>query len=214
MKKSLLIFDHIRWIIIVAFTYSAVLATGENIMLQRKAIIHNFSKKQYQAANQNWAISQNKEGELFFGNTFGLLRFDGYTWTTHKLKDNITIRSVYADNDGKIYVGGHEEFGYWEYSPEGELVYHSVSQLLPTSHRFKNEDIWEITKINSKIFFRSFARIYILDHGKLTVIDPNNAVFSLHFIHNHPYAFLLTKGFYQITDQFLLEKDNSFNALN
>ncbi len=214
MKKTLLKFNHIRWIILLPFIYSAVSAAGENIVLQRKAIIHNFSKEQYQAANQNWAISQNKEGELFFGNTFGLLRFDGYTWTTHKLKDNITIRSVYADSDGRIYVGGHEEFGYWEYAPEGQLEYHSVSQLLPASHRFKNEDIWEITKINGKIYFRSFARIYVLYNEKITVIDPNNAVFSLHSIYNKPYAFLLSKGFYEITDQLILEKNNALNALN
>jgi len=214
MKKSLLNIYHIRFSLLWLFIFSEVIVTGTNIILKRKAIIHNFSKNHYQAANQNWAISQNPDGELFFGNTFGLLRYDGYTWTTHKLKDNITIRSVYADSDGKIYVGGHEEFGYWAYTQEGELTYHSVSQQLPASHHFKNEDIWQITKMNGKIFFRSFARIYLLENGKITVIDPNNAVFSLHSIHEQPYAFLLTKGFYKITDQLLLEKDNSFNALN
>ncbi|MBS2210995.1 hypothetical protein KEM09_06265 [Carboxylicivirga mesophila] len=197
----------LRFLILIAILLGSMHSKCEDFVLRRKAIVYNFSKNEYKAANQNWAITQNAQGELFFGNTFGLLHYDGYNWRMHKLKDQMAIRSVFADNDGKIYIGGHEEFGYWQYNNIGELLYHSVSSTLPSSHYFKNEDIWSITKIDGKIYFRSFARIYVLNNDKITVIDPNNSIFTFHEIKGVPYIFLMNKGFHRITNDFLLEKD-------
>ncbi|TLX76964.1 helix-turn-helix transcriptional regulator [Labilibacter sediminis] len=196
------------------FLLSAFATKGEEIILKRKGVVHNFTKQEYKAASQNWAISQNQCGEMFFGNTFGLLRYDGFTWSLHQLKSNNTVRSVFTDENGRVYVGGHEEFGYWEYSPEGVLLYHSISKTLPSSHIFKNEDIWSIMKIDEKIYFRSFAHVYVLHNENITIIDPNNAIFSMYEINNTPYVFLLNKGFHKITDDFLLEKDHVLSELD
>lgn len=43
-------------------------------------ILHNFGKKVYGGALQNWDVTQGKNGEIYVGNAAGVLRFDGYTW--------------------------------------------------------------------------------------------------------------------------------------
>lgn len=43
-------------------------------------ILHNFGKKVYGGALQNWDVTQGKNGEIYVGNSAGVLRFDGYTW--------------------------------------------------------------------------------------------------------------------------------------
>jgi hypothetical protein len=93
----------------------ANLNTGEvlgqlSVTYRSQPLIRNFPKEEYQGANQNWSIAQDKNGVLFFGNTYGLLEFNGADWILHTHPDITLVRSVYADTtDGKIYVGSFEE---------------------------------------------------------------------------------------------------------
>ena len=75
-------------------------------------VVSQFDKEDYMAANQNWAVSQDADGIMYFGNGEGLLAFDGILWTLYNLPHNKIARSVMADGD-RIYVGSYEEFGFF-----------------------------------------------------------------------------------------------------
>tara|TARA_B110000003_G_scaffold115978_1_gene118602 strand:- start:9 stop:227 length:219 start_codon:yes stop_codon:yes gene_type:complete len=45
--------------------------------------IQSFSPDQYNAANQNWDITQSDENDIFFANNDGLLKYNGSRWTTY-----------------------------------------------------------------------------------------------------------------------------------
>src|SRR5438128_950427 len=47
--------------------------------------IVNYSKQAYNAGTQNWSIAQDKSGILYFGNSQGLLSFDGTFWRLYQL---------------------------------------------------------------------------------------------------------------------------------
>ena len=64
----------------------------------------NYSVNEYKAGNQNWAVTQDKSGLLYFGNNRGLLQFDGIRWTLYPLPNRLPVRSVYAAPDGRLYV--------------------------------------------------------------------------------------------------------------
>lgn len=68
-------------------------------------IVKQFGKTDYMAANQNWSVTQDRAGIMYFGNNLGLLQFDGSVWELTRMPQNKLVRSVSASDDGRIYVG-------------------------------------------------------------------------------------------------------------
>src|SRR5688572_8218939 len=71
--------------------------------------IANYSRQDYGAGNQNWNITQDSSGIMYFGNTDGMLSFDGTSWRTYPLPNRTIVRSLARGNDQRIYIGGQEE---------------------------------------------------------------------------------------------------------
>ena len=46
-----------------------------------KPTVTNYTSRQFEASNQNWACGQDRDGIMYFGNNDGLLVFDGTRWT-------------------------------------------------------------------------------------------------------------------------------------
>ena len=85
----------------------------------------NFSSSVYSAGNQNWDISQDDEGVVYFANNKGLLRYNGARWELFPNPNQSILRSVNVIN-AKIYTGSYMDFGYWEKNSFGGLVYTSL----------------------------------------------------------------------------------------
>lgn len=51
--------------------------------------VTNYLAKDYEAGYQNWACAQGSNGEMYFGNSQGLLVYDGYRWTLQKCRGTI-----------------------------------------------------------------------------------------------------------------------------
>ena len=73
--------------------------------------IRNFSKHDYKAGTQNWAIAQDGRGFMYFGNNEGLLVFDGVQWELYKMPNSSMVRSIYISEEEEIFVGAYNEFG-------------------------------------------------------------------------------------------------------
>ncbi len=92
-------------------------------------LIKNYSRQVTQGSEQNWWITKDKAGAVYFGNDDkGVIRFDGSNWTNIPVRNNPRVRALGADSDGIIYVGCAYEFGYIEPGIKGELNYISLSQ--------------------------------------------------------------------------------------
>lgn len=89
-------------------------------------IVRNYSVSDYNAGIQNWAIAQDERGVMYFGNNSGLLEFDGSAWRLYELPTKGIVRAIYISEDGRIYVGSYEEFGYFVRTPYDTLEYHSL----------------------------------------------------------------------------------------
>ena len=105
--------------------------------------IQNFSSNDYNAENQNWAISQSDDKFIYVANNSGLLEFNGAEWKLYPSPNNATLRYV-SVIDAKIYTGGYMEFGYWEKDEFGNLIYTSLSKDIKDD--FIEEDFWKILK--------------------------------------------------------------------
>lgn len=124
-------------------------------------IVHTYDRSIYHSDNQNWSVSSSDEGVMYFGNGRGLLSFDGYRWQTYPLPNGKIVRSVFAKGE-RIYVGSHEQFGYFDKQENGELEYHSLSALL-NEYKMQNDEIWRILDFKGNIIFQSFTSYFVYD---------------------------------------------------
>lgn len=130
--------------------------------------VSNFSVREYKAGNQNWSITQDKEGCIYVGNNKGVLEFDGIHWKLYPLPNNNIIRCVYYSSDEKLYVGSYEEFGFFERDEYNQLQYTSLKELL-TDYQFNNEEIWNIFEHDEKVYFQYFTVCFEYDGSALKV---------------------------------------------
>jgi len=177
MRRILLIFISI----LIGFTYA--ISSELNI---GTPVIKNYTKRDYNAGSQNWAIIQGQNGKMYFANNSGLLEFDGVHWNLFPIANFSIVRSIYQTKDGKIYAGGFGEFGYYALNDSGEMIYHSLVSLLAEEDRDFGE-IWNICEHADGLIFQAFEQIIILKNGKANVIK---APSLFHF------SFLVDDNFY------------------
>jgi ligand-binding sensor domain-containing protein/DNA-binding CsgD family transcriptional regulator len=119
----------------------------------------NYPKLTYGAGLQNWDIKQDKNGIIYLANNEGLLTFDGRNWNLYPLPNKTIVRSVEVGPDGKIYVGGQDEMGYFVPTENGRLQYHSLTQFIPAKDKAFG-DVWDIVFFKNDIYFRAVYKIY------------------------------------------------------
>ena len=119
----------------------------------------NFSKSQYNGGAQNWDIRQDKQGIIYLANNEGLLTFDGQSWKIYPLPNKSIVRSVFIGSDGRIYVGGQDELGYFQPNAFGKLVFVSLIQGIPDADK-NFGDVWDIVPYKNAIYFRTGSRIF------------------------------------------------------
>jgi len=152
------------WLIILSafFPVESVKAQGNNL---GSLPIKNFAKKIYTGGTQNWSIQQDKQGIMYFGNNDGLLSYDGTFWTTYPIENKTIVRSVHINGQGKIFVGGQGELGYFFPNEQGILTYQSLNPFIPEDQR-NFADVWHIHTIGDDVFFQTGATIFRYREGQ------------------------------------------------
>jgi len=161
----------------IALLFIEVCSYGQvkNIGLPK---IINYKKSEYNGGSQNWDIGQDKNNNLYFANTSGLIQFNGTSWGISTLP-NKTVRSLKVDVSGKIYVGGYNEFGYFETDKKGKLIYHSLINLVGQNSRNIIDFVWRVHIVDGEVLFQTFYRTYIYKDGKVRILEaPNRFQFS------------------------------------
>lgn len=157
-------------------------------------IVRNYSVADYDAGIQNWSITQDKSGIMYFGNNKGLLEFDGTNWKLYELPTKGIVRSVYVGSDGKIFVGSYEEFGYFERTPLNTLVYHSLKNEVK-NFGFHNDEIWNIAFVEGEIVFQSFGSFFFYDGSSVKGVRLNVLPLNLFKVDNTYYSQLINGSF-------------------
>ena len=127
--------------------------------------INNYSPKEYEAFRQNWVISQDNRGVMYFGNTDGLLEFDGNAWKLYKVPNKSGILGLAFADDGKLYVGAQGDLGYFLPDASGQLTFNSLLNFIPLENRdFSN--VTETYVNEEKVYFNAEKYILIWDIEK------------------------------------------------
>ena len=155
------------------FCLLTILVLIQNGFGQELPPIQNFSSKDYEGENQNWAISQSSEKLIYVANNRGLLEYNGAEWKLYALPNESIVRSVHVVNN-RIYTGSFMEFGYWEKNDLGILEFNSISQEMNVE-MIEDEEFWHILNTDDGVVFQSLNRIYIYDETSETVSTINSS---------------------------------------
>lgn len=158
--------------------------------------VQNYPKSTYLSGNQNWSITKDKNGLMYFGNAEGLLTFDGKYWQQNEMPNRQIVRSVATDSDGRIYTGSFGEFGYWSYQGK-HLKYTSLIKLIPKPYHITDE-IWKIYVDKKRVVFQSFSTIYIYENNQVHVVKPPSAFLFLHQVGHRIFAEVLERGLFEL----------------
>ena len=106
------------------------------------SFVVTFNKNLYGNGRKIWQIASYDERWTYFANDNGLLQFDGNVWSLYPLRNQSPLRAVLpSSNMQRIYVGGINEYGYFEPGDDGNLIYHCLSDTLDGDYRFLG-NIW------------------------------------------------------------------------
>ena len=161
-------------------------------------VVSNYSPFDYGAGLQNWAVTQDADGLMLFGNNAGLLSFDGYTWHLTRMPSGQKVRSCMAAGR-RIYVGSFQEFGYFERDTFGRYIYHSLWKTLK-SYRPHNDEIWNIVPTaNGHVIFQSFCSWFDYD-GRTVTAHYDGLHLPLFFfrVGSEIWAQLINDGLYKL----------------
>ena len=183
MRTTLLLF--------CIFSLFSSLSRGSSIPFS--PIVRSYSVSDYNAGIQNWSIAQDERGIIYIGNNKGLLEFDGSRWELHELPTKNIVRAVYIGEDGKIFVGSFEEFGYFERDSLDSLVYHSLKDKVK-DFRFQNDEIWSIVLVRDEIVFKSFGSLFIYDGQTGRGIRTKSLPLNLFQVGDTFYSQLINEG--------------------
>ncbi len=142
--------------------------------------IKNYPKSVYNAGTQNWGISQDRNGFMYFANNEGVLMFDGLHWDLLEVSNAKPVRSILTDSDNHIYVGLLNDFGLLKENDGGELYYKSLRYLLPPGTR-DFDDVWKIYEIPRGIVFQTYEYLFILKDSQIDIVRPEK---KFHFSFN------------------------------
>lgn len=156
-------------------------------------IVTNYAPDEYNAGEQNWSVVQDKRGIMYFGNTNGVLEYDGSQWRQIPVSNNSLVRSLAVDNDGTVFVGAVNEFGYLSPDKKGKLHYVSLSSTLDTALQHFN-NVWKTHAIDGKVYFCPQSQIFEYDYNKITVHNIGQNDFYSFYIDSTLYIGNYTEG--------------------
>ncbi|MBL60535.1 MAG: hypothetical protein CMI85_00160 [Candidatus Pelagibacter sp.] len=176
--------------------------------------IVNYSPSEYGALTQNWGVTEDKDGRIYFANNNGVLIYDGSNWKLISLPDFKSARSISSDPSGNVIVGSRGSFGFIKNNNIGEPKFVSLSKNIPKYR--SNSAIYETHIIeNGSLFFRTFTKLFLVKNNVVTVINnPFKKRFSRSFYVNKKiYIFVEEKGLYHLelnTKKFNFITDTKF----
>lgn len=160
-----------------------------------------YSSKEYKAHGQNFGITQDNRGIIYFANFSGAVEYDGAAWRTIPTINNSKVTSIAKDKKGRIFIGARGEFGYLSVQNDGAIAFVSISKQL------KEKNFTEIINTfcsDSGVWFVSENEIFYWDGSKIKSIKVNGSVLSAFFINNTLYCYQKDSGLKYLQNDALL----------
>ncbi|MBC3540015.1 triple tyrosine motif-containing protein [Rufibacter sediminis] len=182
-----------QWILAVLVVLTTTTGQAQQYFFGHP-VIRNYKPEEFKGGIQSWGMVQDDRELLYIANNFGLLEFDGATWSLYSPKSGTKVRSVYVGEDGKVYVGSQADFGYFQPDKQGVLQYFSLADSLPQKYR-NFDEVWRIYEQGGRIYFFTFKNIYSYAPGKkVQVLVPDTPLDFSFQVNREIYSLMWGKG--------------------
>ncbi len=129
--------------------------------------IRNFTPEDYNnAMPKNSAITQDHRGVMYFANDEGVLEYDGIRWRLFRVSNGESVHALALDQNGRVYVGAVNEFGYLAPNRLGELEYVSLTGFLPDS-LLGSFTVWYIHCLPEGVYFQTNGHLFRWDGNNI-----------------------------------------------
>ncbi len=199
----------LRYIFLLTSLFLWYGGLGQNVLFPGYPKMFYFSKDFYNASRQNWDITQDQRGYMYFANSDGVLIYDGLNWELIKLPERDIARDVKISESGKIYVCGYDNFGYLTADTSGNFKF--VSLLPGSDTNFQNlGDIWSLIPYKHWIIFFNAHHIYAYNEltGKFSIIPVEDFSTGLSVVNDTLYIPSYT-AFYKLNPENLKVEESA-----
>lgn len=132
-----------------------------------------YEPQEYQGHRQNWAITQDENGTMYFANE-GLLIFNGEDWQLETVPNQRHLRSLDCGHD-RIYVGGSNELGFFK---KNGASYEFTSHVQHVPDSLKQFDrVWTTLVHQESVYYQTdifVLRVSLDGTSKLWPFTKNN----------------------------------------
>jgi signal transduction histidine kinase/DNA-binding response OmpR family regulator len=159
--------------VIVSIALFPFFSAAQNPVEKGFPFITNFSARDYHGGVQNWAVTEDEKGFMYFGNAGYIIQYDGVKWKKIFLHSGLgfgSVRSFSKNKRGTIYYSATADFGYLDTDSLGEVKARSLLNCIPLPLRDFNEVKTVFTTTEDFVYFQSRERIFRLkedDSGKI-----------------------------------------------
>ncbi|MEM9984938.1 MAG: ATP-binding protein, partial [Bacteroidota bacterium] len=158
-----------------------------------------------------------EQGNLFVANVRGILHYNGQTWDNIQVQNGSYVRHLgYEARQDRVYVGAANEFGYLETDSLGKKHYVCLSDSLPGTYQ-NFGDVWRVNVCREGVFFQATDYLFLLQEGKLKIIDLHGSIFRTFELEGQLFANFLGQGLKRLShgkwEQVLTEQAISGNAI-
>ncbi len=131
--------------------------------------IETYRRGQFVGALQTWGITRAEDGLLYFGNTrYGIQESDGLSWRNIGMEKNSAALSFANHEDGTIFVGGQNDFGYLKRDSLSRRSYTSWAYLLPDSIANTIKEVGFTFSLGDQVHFISPEVWYSYSDGDIS----------------------------------------------
>lgn len=142
--------------------------------------LRNYTPKEHGGDAQNWSITQDPRGVMYFGNYAGVLEYDGVNWRLLRVTNGSVVRALERDEHGTIYVGAGGELGYLAPNALGQLQYVSLRDSIPQEYR-DFADIAKVYATSAGVYFQALDWLFRWSNSRMRVWKPASP-FHLSFV--------------------------------
>jgi len=174
--------------------------------------LQNYNEENYEMIDQVWSVIEDKRGIMYFGRNSGVIEFDGSNWRSIEIANKSVVRSLAMNNNtGRIYVGAKAEIGYLQSDSIGLMQYVSLLNKIPEAYQ-DFEDVWKTFVINNRVFFMTYAYVFILENNNIKVVKAEKWFHGAFSVNNNFYVREHSKGLHVLSDDSLklIEQSEQF----
>jgi hypothetical protein len=165
----------------------------------RAPVVRNFPPEIYRANRQNWAVAQDSRGIHYFGNTSGVLEFDGSFWRVITMANGRGAYALARGRDGRIFVGGEGDLGFLAPDDDGVMRNVSLTAKLPGALRSFPGRIIQILPLRDEVMFLSDAFLLLWNGSRFRVLRPEGNFLNAAYHADSLYVLDTARGLTRLT---------------